>query len=78
MVSDSEQIVRIIQDYIDQAEVIVTDLRGDGKQLAVHVTAPVFKDLSRIDQHKLVYKSLEGQLDDLTTAIAIQTAVGEG
>ena len=74
MVSTPEDIVRTIQDYINDADVTVTDLRGDGRQYAVHVASSAFRNLSRIDQHKLVYKSLEGKLKKDTISVAIQTA----
>lgn len=75
MAMDAQTIVEMIREGIPGADVKLEDLRGDGDHYAAHVTSSVFKGLSRVQQHQLVYKALQGKMGGELHALAIQTSV---
>jgi stress-induced morphogen len=50
---------------------------GDGHHFNAVVTAPAFRGLSRIAQHRLVYDVFGGEVGGRIHALSIQTQVGE-
>ncbi len=67
-----------LQADMPAAEIAVRDTKGTGDHFAVEVAAPEFKDLSRLDQHRKVYASLQEQLDDGSVhALSIKSSVLE-
>ena len=65
----------MIRTALPDAQVEITDLRGDGDHYAAHVVSPAFKGLTRVQQHKKVYDALGGGMGDELHALALQTAV---
>ena len=65
----------LIRTALPDAQVEITDLRGDGDHYAAHVVSPAFKGLTRVQQHKMVYDALGGGMGDALHALALQTAV---
>ena len=60
------------------AEITVRDTKGTGDHFAVEISATEFKDLSRLDQHRKVYTSLQELLDDGSVhALSIKSSVLE-
>ena len=53
---------RLIKAAIPDAEVIINDLRGDGDHYAAFVKSAQFIGKNRLQQHKMVYNALEGEL----------------
>ena len=74
MAMDAAEIERLIRDGIAGAKVTIEDLRGDGDHYSAQVIAPAFKGKSRIQQHQMVYKSLQGRMGDTLHALMLQTA----
>jgi stress-induced morphogen len=77
MAMDPQSIERMIKEALPDAVVRIDDLRGDGDHYAAYVTSSAFKGLSRIQQHQLVYKALQGRMGNELHALALQTAVAE-
>jgi stress-induced morphogen len=75
MAMDAQTIVEMIREGIPGADVKLEDLRGDGDHYAAHVISPAFKGLSRVQQHQLVYKALQGKMGGELHALAIQTSI---
>lgn len=75
MAMDAQTIVEMIRNGIPGADVRLEDLRGDGDHYAAHVISETFKGLSRVQQHQLVYKSLQGKMGGELHALAIHTSV---
>ena len=65
----------MIRTALPDAQVEITDLRGDGDHYAAHVVSAAFKGLNRVQQHKMVYDALQGGMGDELHALALQTAV---
>jgi stress-induced morphogen len=74
MAMDQQSIESMIKEALPDATVRIDDLRGDGDHYAAYVVSPSFKGLSRIQQHQLVYKALQGRMGNELHALALQTA----
>lgn len=68
------ELEHMIRTALPDAQVEITDLRGDGDHYAAHVVSASFKGLSRVQQHKMVYDALQGGMGDALHALALQTA----
>jgi len=75
MAMDAKTIAEMIRSGIPDANVRIDDLRGDGEHYAAHVVSPAFTGLSRVQQHQMVYKALQGKMGGELHALAIQTSV---
>ena len=74
MAMDAQKIAEMITAGIPGADVRIEDLRGDGEHYAAHVIAPAFAGLTRIQQHQMVYKALQGKMGGELHALAIHTS----
>ena len=68
-----EEIKKLIIDSIPDASIEINDLRGDNNHYAVIIKSSQFNNLSKIEQHKLVYKSLKGKMGNELHALSITT-----
>ena len=64
----------ILKTAADTKGIKVLIVRGDGDHYAAYITAPCFKDLSRVKQHQMVYGALKGKMGNELHALAIQTS----
>lgn len=69
------EIEDMIRKALPGAEVHIDDLAGDGDHFAAHVVYEGFRGLSRVRQHQMVYKALEGRMGGILHALALQTSV---
>ncbi len=70
-----EEIKKLIKESIPDASIEIKDLMGDSNHYSAVIKSAKFKDLSKIDQHKLVYKSLKGKMGNELHALSIITEV---
>lgn len=75
MAMAAEEIEALIKAALPDAEVVITDLAGDGDHYAARVTCPAFAGKSRVAQHKLVYDALGGRMGGVLHALQLTTAV---
>lgn len=68
-------IEHLIKQAFPDAEVIVTDLAGDGDHYGACVVSSAFVGRSRIQQHQMVYAALKGKMGGELHALALETAV---
>ncbi len=73
----ANDIEAMIKAAIADAEVSITDLRGDGDHYAAHVVSGAFHGMSRIKQHQLVYAALGGRMGGELHALQLTTATPE-
>jgi len=66
-------IEELIQSSIPDAKVIIEDLRGDGDHYSATVISKTFDGKSKIEQHKMVYNSLEGKMGKELHALMLKT-----
>ena len=68
-----EEIKKLIKDSIPDASIEIKDLMGDNNHYSATITSSKFNNLSKIEQHKLVYKSLKGKMGNELHALSIIT-----
>jgi len=78
MAMAANDIERLIRARIPDADVTIRDLAGDGDHYAATVVSETFRGKSRVQQHQIVYQSLQGQMGGVLHALALQTGVPEG
>ena len=77
MPMEASEIERLIKVAMPDAEVIITDLAGDGDHYRAQVISEAFRGKSRVQQHQLVYAALGGQVGGVLHALALETATPE-
>lgn len=77
MAMDAKDIERLIKDGIPDAKVTIRDLAGDGDHYAAEVVAESFRGKSRVAQHQMVYRALQGNMGGALHALALQTSAPE-
>ena len=69
-----EEIKKLIISSIPDATIEIKDLMGDSNHYAATIKSKMFNGLNKIEQHKLVYKSLKGKMGNELHALSITTA----
>ena len=69
------EIKRLILQSIPDAVIEIKDLMGDNNHFSAVIVSSLFNNLSKIEQHKLVYKSLKGKMGNELHALSITTKV---
>ena len=73
MAMDLKEIETLIKEAISDAVVEIQDLAGDGNHYSATITSASFSGKSKIEQHKIVYNSLNGKMGNELHALAIKT-----
>ena len=68
-----EEIKKLISTSIPDAKIEIKDLMGDSNHYSAVIQSKEFSGLSKIEQHKLVYKSLKGKMGNELHALALKT-----
>jgi stress-induced morphogen len=68
-----EEIKKLITSSIPDASIEIKDLVGDNNHYSAKISSKIFNGLSKIEQHKLVYKSLKGKMGNELHALSITT-----
>ena len=72
------EIKRLIKEFIPDASIEIKDLMGDNNHYEAKIKSSKFNNLSKIEQHKLVYKSLKGKMGNELHALSITTEENNG
>ncbi|MET0747749.1 MAG: BolA family transcriptional regulator [Rhizobium sp.] len=67
----------MIKAGIPGATVTIRDLAGDGDHYAAEVVSEAFRGKTRVQQHKMVYDALQGNMGGVLHALALQTSTPE-
>ena len=73
MAMNLKEIEKYIKEAMPDASIEIQDLAGDGNHYSAIVTSSKFVGKSKIEQHKMVYKSLKGKMGNELHALAIKT-----
>ena len=73
MTMEKKILEKMIKDSIPDANVIIEDLRGDGDHYSATVISKSFEGKTRIEQHKMVYESLQGKMGNELHALMLKT-----
>ncbi len=69
----ADEIKKLIMLSIPDASIEIKDLMGDNNHYSAIIKSKMFNGLSKIEQHKLVYKSLKGKMGNELHALSITT-----
>ena len=70
---EQNKLEKIITNKFPNSRILVEDLAGDNNHYSVTIESSMFNGLSRIQQHQLVYKSLDGLMDSELHAMQLKT-----
>ena len=70
-----DEIKKLIKESIPDASIEIKDLMGDNNHYSATIKSELFKILNKIEQHKVVYKSLKGKMGNELHALSITTEV---
>ena len=73
MAMNISEIESLIKDSIPDAIINIKDLSGDGNHYSATIISSIFKGKSKIEQHKIAYKSLKGKMGNELHALALST-----
>ena len=68
-----EEIKTLIKESIPDAEIDIQDLAGDENHYSATIKSKIFNGKNKIEQHKMVYKSLKGKMGNELHALSINT-----
>ena len=68
-----EDIKKLILEAIPDASIEIKDVMGDNNHYSAKIQSKVINNLNKIEQHKLVYKSLKGKMGNELHALSIVT-----
>ena len=68
-----EELEKYIKNSIPDSNIIIEDLRGDGDHYSATVISKSFEGKTKIEQHKMVYNSLEGKMGNELHALMLKT-----
>ena len=74
MAMDASEIERLIKEKLPDAKVKIDDLRGDGDHYAAYVASQAFVGKTRVQQHQMIYDSLQGRMGGELHALALHTS----
>ncbi len=70
-----DQIKKLIKEALPDASIEIKDLMGDNNHYSAIIRSKAFENLNKIEQHKLVYKSLKGKMGNELHALSIKTEI---
>jgi len=70
---EQNKLEKIITDKFPNSKILVEDLAGDNNHYSIIIESSMFNGLTRIQQHQLVYKSLDGLMDSELHAMQLKT-----
>ena len=68
-----DEIKSLIKKAIPDAEITIQDVAGDENHYSATIKSKIFTGKSKIEQHKLVYKALNGKMGSELHALALNT-----
>ena len=70
---EQNKLEKLLKEKFPDSKIIIEDLAGDNDHYSVFIESSLFNDLSKIKQHQLVYKSLDGLMDSELHAMQLKT-----
>jgi stress-induced morphogen len=68
------ELERRLREAFPAAEIVITDLAGDGDHYRARIVDEGFRGLPRVRQHQLVNRALADVLGGVLHALALETA----
>ena len=70
---EQKKLESLIAEKFPESKILVEDLAGDNNHYSVTIESSKFNGLTRIQQHQLVYQSLDGLMDAELHAMQLKT-----
>ena len=70
---EQNKLENLLKEKFPNSKIIIEDLAGDNDHYSVFIESSLFNNLSKIKQHQLVYKSLDGLMDNELHAMQLKT-----
>ncbi len=64
----------LIKDKLPDANIEIIDLKGDNNHYHAKIKSTVFRGLSKMEQHKLVYRALGNHMGTTLHALMLTTS----
>ncbi len=77
MAMPANEIESLIKEAIPDAKITLIDTAGDQDHWQAEIISEAFRGKSRVQQHQMVYKSLQGKMGGELHALALQTSTPE-
>ena len=71
-----EEIKILVKKAMPDAEITIQDLAGDENHYSATIKSKIFTGKSKIEQHRLVYKALNGKMGNELHSLALNTIEG--
>ena len=71
-----EEIKILVKKAMPDAEITNQDLAGDENHYSATIKSKIFTGKSKIEQHRLVYKALNGKMGNELHALSLNTIEG--
>ena len=68
-----EELKKMLQSSMPEAKIHIEDLKGDGDHYSVTIKSKEFRDKTKIQQHQMVYKALDGKMGNELHAMMLKT-----
>tara|TARA_Y100001970_G_C14238019_1_gene863100 strand:- start:658 stop:888 length:231 start_codon:yes stop_codon:yes gene_type:complete len=68
-----EDLEKHIKESFPDSKIIIEDLKGDGDHYSATVISKLFEGKTKIEQHKMVYDSLNGKMGNELHALMLKT-----
>ena len=68
-----EKIKSLLKEAMPDAEIRIQDLAGDDNHYSATIKSKFFSGKTKIEQHKLVYKALNGKMGNELHALELNT-----
>ena len=75
MAMPKNEIISLIKKSLPDAIITIDDLKGDQDHYSATIISKTFEGKSKIEQHKIVYDSLEGRMGNQLHALMLKTKV---
>ena len=71
-----DEVRDLIKKAMPDAEITIKDLAGDNNHYSATIKSKIFVGKTKIEQHKLIYKALNGKMGNELHALALNTIDG--
>lgn len=69
------ELEKMVHEAFPDAVVELTDLAGDNNHWSLSVATRAFTGKTRVQQHKMVYDALKGNVGDVLHALQLKTSI---
>ncbi|MBL8677129.1 MAG: BolA family transcriptional regulator [Alphaproteobacteria bacterium] len=70
-----EKIMTFLKETFPDAQIDLKDLVGDSDHFSLTITSKAFLGKTRVEQHKMVYESLQGHMGTTLHALSLKTQI---